>query len=186
MFRGKVGLWHDQNQNSVISSKSDFFYSWPLEVSCSVWRKQYQEGSGGGHCGAVYPQWGEYFIIHVVQNCQWIVVIKDTSLVGFSIVLKVSIYNSCPIAWPPVWQPLPFPFTLCARKRMAAIPSPIFFQGGQLFPSQASQETFPLVSIHLTGNLHVFEPMPVARRVLLTDWLKPVIIYANSLTLSIS
>lgn len=37
------------------------------------------------------------------------------------------------------------------------------------------------VLILLTGDQHIFEPMPVARRIFLSDWLKPVRIQPNSI-----
>lgn len=60
--------------------------------------------------------------------------------------------------------------TFCGRKMMEAILSSIFFQEERhLLLAQASQETSHCVLIPLTGNVHLFEPMPVARGMLLSD-----------------
>ena len=58
---------------------------------------------------------------------------------------------------------------------MAAIPFVIFFSG------KRTPLSFPGISGNLilmppAGNLYIFEPMPMARRALLTNWLNPIII----------
>ena len=101
-------------------------------------------------------------------------IIKGIHLVGFNIVYKGSILFM-PYCLALGCQTTPPLFTLSVKK-MAAIPFAIFFSGKRtlLFLPGISGN---LILMPLAGNLYIFEPKPVARRVLLTNLLNPIIIW---------
>lgn len=116
-------------------------------------------------------------IIDVVYYCQSIVILKGTPLVCFSL---MSLYTIHTLLTGSRVTTTALTIHITERKKVAVIPSLKFFQGeGHLVLSQASQETSHCVIIPLTGNLHIFKLMPLARRMLLTNWLKPSLVHAT-------